>query len=379
MKLSRSLFPSLLVLVSCVAPYEPDLRADTFDILVVDGFINSTNNSATVRLSKAVPLSEDVQPSQDIVATVNIEDDGGTTFTLTNQGLGYYSLENIALDASKKYRLHVYSQSDHEYISDFIELNSTPPIDSVVWKPDDGGISIYVNTHDPSAKSGYYSWNYTETWEYTSTFFSSYKLIDGEAFSRTPEEYIYSCWSTERSTDILVGSTNLLSEDVVRNFPLTFIPGESSKLALRYSIEVEQRVLSREAYDFWIQLEKTTESLGGLFDPLPSQVLGNIRDSGASTDPVLGYFSGGAVNKQRIFIDFADLPREILSIYRPRRCVLEDVSSIPVEELRGTPNSVLLIDPVYVQGVGIVAYTTAANYCIDCRMLGGTNKRPEFW
>ena len=380
MKLSRSLFPSLVILASCIEPFEPDLHSDTFNILVVDGFINSTNNSATVRFSRAVSLSEEVPPSQDIVATVNIEDEAGTTFTLNNQGLGYYSLENIALDNSRKYRLHIYSQFDEEILSDFIELKDTPPIDSVVWRPDKDGISIYVNTHDPGAKSRYYSWNYTETWEYTSTFFSTYKLIDGEAYSRTPEEYIYSCWSTERSTDILVGSTSLLSDDVVRDFPLTYIPGESSKLTLRYSIEVEQRVLTQEAYDFWIQLEKTTESLGGLFDPLPSQVLGNIRSSGTvSTDPVLGYFSGGSVNKQRIFVDFADLPYNIISIYRPRRCVLEDVSSIAVGELPNTPNSVLLIDPVYVQGVGIVAYTTAANYCIDCRMAGGTNKRPEFW
>jgi hypothetical protein len=177
----------------------------------------------------------------------------------------------------------------------------------------------------------------------------------------------------------LVGTSERLFEDVIRNFPVAYVPGESSKLNRRYSIEVSQRVISKEEFDFKLQLQKTTESLGGLFDPMPSQVLGNIHSASDASAPVLGYFSGGGVSKKRIFIAFADLPTELQVLFRHPVCNEQDVSAIPVEGIPGTPNSVLLIDPIYVQGVGIVAYTTAPTYCIDCRWYGGTTTKPDYW
>ncbi|HEX6892095.1 MAG TPA: DUF4249 domain-containing protein, partial [Chryseolinea sp.] len=261
----------------------------------------------------------------------------------------------------------------------YVPLTNSPPIDSVVWKPDRDGISVYVNTHDPANQSYYYNWTFEETWEYNSSFFSGYKMVDGEAVLRYPEDYIYTCWLSEASTKILVSSTDRLTENVVRDFPLTYLAAGSSKLARRYSINVSQRTLTKEEYDFWLQLEKTTESLGGLFDPMPSQVTGNIRSTNNASSPVLGYFGGGSVSMERMFIDFVDMPQYVQSVFRPRFCTEEDVSSIPIQDIPGTPNSVLLIDPVYVQGVGIVAYTTAATNCIDCRYFGGTNKKPDFW
>ena len=37
-----------------------------------------------------------------------------------------------------------------------------------------------------SDKSNYYSWRFDETWEYTSSFFSTYKMVDGEANYAVP-------------------------------------------------------------------------------------------------------------------------------------------------------------------------------------------------
>jgi hypothetical protein len=380
MKLSKAACGISIALLSCVEPYEPEFKDETFDILVVDGFINTTENSATVRLSRAVPLASELPASQDVNATVNIEGEGGTIFPLINIGSGVYFADNLVIDQSKKYRVHIYSQADQEFVSDYVDMTNSPPIDSVIWKPDRGGLSVYVNTHDPADNSNYYSWRFDETWEYTSSFFSTYKMVDREAVMRYPEDYIYTCWLSEASTKILVGSTDRLSENVIRDFPLTYLAAESPKLAHRYSIDVHQRTLTKEEYEFWLQLEKTTESLGGLFDPMPSQVIGNIRSTNPSAaSPVLGYFGGGSISKQRLFIDFVDLPEYVQSVFRPRRCNEEYVSEIPVQDIPGTPNSVYLIDPIYVQGVGIVGYTTAAEDCVDCRWFGGTNKKPDFW
>lgn len=379
MRHSLLFYSFLTMLVGCLEPYQPPAITGEVDIVVVDGFLNSTDSSATVRLSHASALSSTAPPSRELNASVNIEEDNGATYSLNETGQGNYTLNNIILDKTKKYRLHIHTQSDKEYFSDYIGLTETPEVDSITWKPDDQGITIFVNSHDTEGKARYYSWNYEETWEYTASFYSNYKMVNGEALPRAQDDRIWMCWTTKSSTEILLSSSDRLSEDVIRDFPLTFVPGNSTKISRRYSIFVEQRTLTKEAYDFWTQLKKTTENLGGLFDPLPAQVLGNIWSSSDSDEPVLGYFSGGQVSKKRLFIEFRDLPDHLLRLRERAPCQEDDINSIPIADIPTTLNSVLLIDPIYVQGVGIVGYTTAVPRCIDCRLQGGVMKQPDFW
>ena len=137
------------------------------------------------------------------------------------------------------------------------------------------GINIYANTHDENNNGRYYQWRFVETWEYTSKYFPAYELRNGVALPNMVN--VNQCWITRPSSEILIASSTQLNENAIRNFPLIFIPKGSQKISRRYSIIVEQRSLTKEAYDFWNELKKTTENLGGLFDPLPSKVIGNLR------------------------------------------------------------------------------------------------------
>jgi len=94
---------------------------------------------------------------------------------------------------------------------------------------------------------------------------------------RTVDDYIFYCWNENPSTEILITSTDRLSENRVSRFPITVIPAGSRKISMLYSIQVSQRAISEEEYTFLKQLKQTTESIGGLFDPQPSQVPGNIN------------------------------------------------------------------------------------------------------
>ena len=370
---------SVISLTGCLEPYQPSAVKDEPEIVVIDGFIDATNHSATVSLSYASSLASTTPPVTVPDASVAIEESGGSSYTLNENGPGVYTREEFIVDVEKKYRLHVTMANDKEYTSDFIDITQNPDIESVTWRMNNSGVLISVNTHDPKQLSKYYRWNYVETWEYISSFFSTYKMVDGTAIERPVDERIYVCWDSHPSTEILLGSSVRLSDDVIQDYPIVFLPGNSVKISRRYSILVQQRTLTKEAYDFWLQLEKTTESLGGLFDPLPSQVLGNIKSTNDPGEPVLGYFSGGQVSEKRIFIAFLDLPDELLAMKERALCPESDVTSISVSDIPGTPNSTYLIDPIYVQGVGIVGYTTAPAPCVDCRVLGGSTKKPDFW
>ena len=368
----------LITISGCLDPYSPSHIEDSSDILVVDGFINTTDSVATVRLSHTVPMDTLSKARPEENAVVSIESDNQTIFSLQAEGNGVYALHKTFFDPSSLYRVHVRTQPGKEYQSDFTALTTSPPIDSVTWAPQPAGIDILVNTHDPAANSRYYYWTYEETWEYAASFYSTYKLMDGEYFPRGIDEQIYRCWSSFSSNEIYVGTSSALADDVIRDFPVAYVPMLSTRLKLRYSILVKQRTLTKEAFDFWQQLEKTTEALGGLFDPQPYQLLGNIHSIN-DTQPVLGYFSGGSVADKRIFVDFTELPPHLLVQRTPAPCNEERKVFIDIAEIPTTPNSVLLIDPVYQPGAGITGFFSADAFCIDCRLLGGTTQRPDFW
>ena len=367
-----------VLLTACVDPYQPPVISGDVDIVVVDGFLNSTDKSATVVLSRAVALGGGSSEPESS-ASVNVEDENGSTYALVESTQGTYTAANLPLLETSKYRLRIQTQRDQEYLSDFITLNNSPDIDSITWRQEREDINFYVSTHDPLGTSQYYLWTFVETWEYIASFYSTYKMLNGTAVERPVDERIYRCWTTKSSTQILVGSTTRLSAAVISEFPITAIEGSSPKLSQRYSILVRQRSISKEAFEFWSQLKKNSESLGGLFDPLPSQVTGNIR-SVDSSEPVLGYFSGGTVKEKRIFIPFKDLPSEIRAAREHAPCGENDISVIPIADIPMQSNSVLLIDPIYSQAASaIIAFTSATSRCVDCRSLGGTTQQPDFW
>jgi hypothetical protein len=363
---------SLAFTVSCIEPYNPPAIKEIVDILVVDGFLNSTDSSAVVKLTRAIALSDTGEPAPELNAAVRIEDENGYFYPLVETGNGNYSIHKMNVDPSLKYRLAFTTSNSTQYASDFIELKISPPIDSITYRKDPRfeSVGIYIYTHDASNPTKYYQWTYNETWEYTSGYFSSVRLQNGRVVPQ--DEDIYRCWKSQPSTEINISSSNDLREDVIRNFQLMAIPVGSSKLSRKFSLEVQQRALTKEAYDFWLQLKKTTESLGGLFDPLPSQVIGNLKNITDSGQPVLGYFSGGHVSKKRIFIKISDLPVDLRKIVPPY-C---PVDTIELAELPTYPDMNLIGPYGYpVEGYLYSGYSG----CMDCTEVGGIAVRPDFW
>ena len=369
----------LCCLTGCLDAYlPPDVQAD-LSLLVVDGFINASDQSASIRLTTTLPLDTTALPKTIDDAEVTIERSDGGAVHLPAIGDGRYETSAIALNMDAQYRLNIALSSGETYQSDFISLTRSPDIDSVTFSEGKDALNVYVNTHDPSGNSRYFKWDYEETWEHTSSFVSMYKLVDGQAYERSTDERIYICWSTAPSTSILVYNTVNLSEAVVSNFLLTAVPAGSEQLSRRYSINVKQRAVTEAEYEFWSKLRKTTEELGGLFDPQPYAVAGNIQGAN-NNNVVLGYFGGGEVKEKRIFVGMTDLPRNIANQTMRARCSPDEIQSASVSDLRFlSPVTTTLLESIYVQGVGIVGYTFSQPGCADCRTQGGTTARPAFW
>jgi hypothetical protein len=379
---AKNVFIAILA-VGCVEPYQaPDL-GQNISIMVVDGFINATAGSATVRLTKAIPLSKKDEYPAEKGAEVKISTEKGDSFTLFEQDSGRYYAYGVDVDISTRYQLSIRSGDNLHYISDYISIKQTPPIDSVTWRAEDDGITMLVNTHDDTEGSRYYHWDYTETWEYRAPWPSYYTNVNKTVIQRKPEDMPQTCYKTVPSTKIVVGSTGRLSKDVVSDFPLTYVQHGTGKISILYSIMVRQRVVDKIEYEFLQDLQRVTESVGGLFDSQPYEILGNIRSEDPSV-PVLGFFSGGFVAETRTFVRFRDLP-DNLQIWPYHYCVLDTMCSVDANlrpDLRCTidiynmpENSYLVasLDPNFPG----YSYTNAR--CADCRVQGGILTKPDFW
>jgi hypothetical protein len=361
---------------SCIDPYNPKVTDANVDYLVVDGFINS-KGATTIKLSHTFNLSSKAQPPAEKQARMYIEDERGAQYALTESttAAGTYTSAPRTLDPATKYRLHFFTKVGKEYASDYTEVKNTPPIDTLTWNTDSHGLTVNVSTHDDTNKSVYYRWNFEETWEYTSAFRSVYEYKGGQMIPR--RDNIYDCWGSNSSNTIKLANTTRLTKDALINSPLLTIPPTSVKLRIKYSILVKQCAQTPEEYKYWEILQKNTESIGTLFDPLPSQLTGNVHCINEPDVPVLGYVGAYSVTEKRMFVSRNQLPREWRTfITGYENCINMDTVAIADIPAR-FQGELIPIEPVIINGV-LIGYTGSGAPCVDCRMKG-TNVRPLYW
>jgi hypothetical protein len=217
---------------------------------------------------------------------------------------------------------------------------------------------------------------------------------------RTEAQKVYTCWRTDTSGVIVLGSAAKLGKAVIFDNPITSLTALSPKIANEYSIKVRQYALTADAYNFWVNLKKNTEQLGSIFDAQPSQINGNIHSATDPSEPVIGYVSVGSTTSQRIFISTAQLPAfgSPNENYPPGCLILPDCCLyvfIPrgtfgppgdtvnqVNEYinfdRGATNPWIPIDPI--GSPVVVGYTASFPICADCtKQKGATNIEPPYW
>jgi len=370
----------LLLTTRCKRDYNPPVLRTNPNLLVVDGFINMGANSTTAfTLSRTQKLGDSLGAyTPEGQATVTIIAGNGNSYPLQDMGNGTYNSSQLSLDPAQKYRLKITTRNGSQYESDTVSTRTAQPIDSLTWKQDDssGNVIVSVNTHDPTNNSHYYRWFYSETWEYHAPLQSELQLINGEIYyaidSLTQQFLIYYCWRSANSTDIVLGNTTTLGQDRVSQQPIGTIPNGAQKISVKYSMLASQYVLTPDAYQYWLILQKNTQNLGTLFDPQPSQLAGNIHCLTNPKEPVIGFLTASSISQQRLFIDNKQVHNwDTLALECPLRQTGWDPNNFHIYNYPDT-----LWGPYYFSGP--VLYLTKRD-CLDCREQGGTTQKPSFW
>lgn len=357
----------LLVTVGCIEPYPTPDRNSNTNTLVVDGFLNATENVIRLRLSRTVDLSSSDTVNPESKAQVYIEEKSGPKHLLNEINVGLYE-RFINIDLTKNYRIEINTKGK-KYLSDFIEVLQSPSIDSLSWRPTEDGLLILVSTHD--TQNNFFLWNHIETWEYTAAFQSGYNIDNGSFTYRMQNEDIPHCWKNIPSTEILIGTTNRLNQNIISETMITKIPLRSEKLLVKYSILVNQLAISSKAYDYWQQLKKNTESLGTLFDPQPSQVIGNVYNEDG--EEVLGYFYATTVTQKRLTLALDDLPRSHRYIGDFGLC--EEDTVLLADLPKFEPKTYNLVVGVYNLFGSLIGFKYSTHDCTDCILQGGTKTK----
>jgi hypothetical protein len=391
----KKILYTLLLFISagCTQKYIPAVKPSATNFLVVEGTLNGGQGQGLLILSRSTNLDSPATKYEQ-GAQITVQANDSSAFALQETNPGQYTAANLNLDTTKKYRVNIQTSSGDFYVSDFVPVIPNPPIDTINYQQNSGGLQISVNTHNPKNNTRYYQWLISETWEFHSAYLAKLKYVitptpQGYLYSLTPpvvayyppdpyDSSIFICWQSDSSNQILTGSSATLSQDVI-NLPIATVPSGSQKLSVLYSINVHQYGWSEQGYQFLQTMKKNTENTGSIFNPLPSQLVSNIRCLNNPSQLVIGYFNISPAREKRFFIGAADVPGWNYG----RSCPLVEIQnisdSISKYGLLFLPIVASKTKPIpFSQDLEILTFTASFPACVDCT-LSGTNVKPSFW
>lgn len=379
--------PMLLFAGSCIYDYTPVVEASTSTV-VIEGDI-LVGGYTDVRLSLTRPLdtefSEMSQNEWPEDARAWVESSSGARY----EGVGS-RIDTRSADPSLEYRLHVYYKG-RTYVSEWTPVVRSAEIDSVSYTISDDrmNLTVEVSSHG-GADNVYYRWTAKEDWEYHTPnnashyFIPAYTYDHGKLYENSTivpfqnGENTYYCWDSGRVRDLLIASTEPLSENRLIRHPLFALSCYDQRISFIYSLELTQEALSETAYRYWETMKRNSGDVGGLFSPEPFEMRGNIVNLEDPDEAVVGYISATVPEIRRIFINseqigFARIPASDREVY----------NITPLHSQKKEWNK------LYTSGYAVFVHTENGKpdefdwlprRCVDCRVWGrGTKNKPEYW
>jgi hypothetical protein len=374
------LFAFLTAIVNaCIDPYYPEI--DKYENkIAISGLIDNEpgpyyihlQHSTTIYFPEFTPLSN---------ATVYVADNLGNVENFYETEEGVYSNTSPGFQGiiGRSYQLTVIISEDQIYNSSWEKIQEPLGIESVYAEIEDHidpnfsynllGYQFYLNTEKTSNNSTYLMWKLQSTYKYKSDF-KCWQSYSGRIEPFPRPDSLMTCWKTEIVPRILIGTTQGLLGGQLIKYPLHYVSSEGRELSIRYSLLVNQYVVSETVYNYWKALQDQNDIQGSLYTQQPYQIRGNMENMNNPGDPVAGCFVAAGVSKKRVYYN-----RPPIKFNYPF-CELGDNDYDNMQNLFSTLPSEW---PIYLtMGTGYrLAYPNQE--CIDCRKSGGKLEKPDYW
>lgn len=373
------LFCIICTLSTCITAYEPEGIIGTENMLVVEGTIIAPYGTF-VKLSKSRKITEDSDYTYIKDATVSVIADDGSSVASVDPKIendtivpGEYQVkEKLTFSPGVKYAVQIKIENKL-YQSAFVEPLYSPEIDKVTWQHEEAtSVDIKVSTHNAADASRYYRWIYQEDWEIRSEYVSHFSWSRETGVVRLSVDgpnNTYYCWNKATSQSFLLGKADNLKENRINDQMLVSHKPQNTRFSYLYSMLVKQHVLSKEAYEYFQNLQKNIDQTGSIFAPQPTDMKGNIACVTNPEEVVIGYINATTETTHRIYIEGKEVA-DMADVYDCRERFYYSTT-----DLHNIAN----------QGLGILdeiekdTFVCMSSRCVDCTARGGTKKKPSFW
>lgn len=288
----------IFIATSCIDKINLD-PVDSPKLLVVDGSISNGEGPYDITLSYTSGYNTDpnyYQPNEPvnnaIVKIHNYSTFGVTSLKLTEDGV-YTTNSGFQPQIDQKYFLEI-TIGDKVYESSVETIDKAPSIDSIFYEKieNSSDVGLYINLKDNSTPNEYYQW----IWD------GYYQLLTSPPIEPDTFDCCNVCYVPAKSTKINILSDRLINGSSLNKFLVESIPVVGQVGPTDFLINVMQLKISEQYYDYLSLLKTQINSDGGLFDPLPFRLVGNIKNINDNDEVVLGYFSVFGVSNKHIKI-----------------------------------------------------------------------------
>jgi hypothetical protein len=314
-----------LVTWACVNPIKDFIQIDSTSFTTIEADISDDVQLTKVRLTSSsnrlisqfsLPISK---------ATVSITDQNGkkTTFTEGVPTGTYYPTAGFKGVVGSSYKLSVKLLTGQAYESSVETMRAVPEIENVITRFETfeqyskvdyrrAGFSVYLDFKDFPVEGDFYLWN----WKHYEKIGYCATCTDGGRYDfkkfecvqpRFPTDAILNylcdgnCWDISTNNDLNVFSDVLTNGQRVVGRQVARIPFDNWT---PYYFRLEQRSITRSAFDFYQSLISQIQTSGSLFDvPAETRFSLNIKSLTNPTEKVIGIFNVFSVRKKIFIID----------------------------------------------------------------------------
>lgn len=329
-----SLVIFMLLLTTCLDEIDLGQGEALPDGIVFQGRINAGNDGeptdVAVKLERLFIAMESNRPDQVVTAMASIENSEGQSRDLRYID-GFYraTIDNNDPDfrvaAGLGYRIRVITREGEEYLTAFDVLPEILEVEEAnaelttieILNQVDVPIEIPAYRYDvtapvryPDGSPTFIRWTLERTYKVTDT-------PEVFPFQNNDPKVCYVSRALDGGNLVLFNSLEA-TVDRVEDFLLAFDPVDF-EYAEGYVMTIFQETLSREAYEYFDQVNRIQSRESSLFEPPAGPVVGNAFDVNGLTENVFGFFYATNRTQTRIAIspEEAGNPQQLCPLSRP--------------------------------------------------------------
>jgi len=332
LKLYKFVSLQLLILVlvmSCTEIYNPEIKSDT-KALVVEGLITDGEGPFAIKLTETVPYTADMTTEIMPVrgARLIVSDTLNLAYVLSETAAGIYTLPaNFVARTGNSYKLRIETSDGNIFESSTEKLNPPLKYDSIhsffstnkfidknnnVRNVNGADVRVDLFGDIVGVKKPLCRFKTDVTVQYSFT----YNLPDTIAWH-------YFCFGWEsfvlNSTENLTDEKAVSGSQTIKNHSLGFVPYETSTYGFNmpdsanvsYYLRINQYTMNQNSFKFYQDANSQLAASGKIFDPVASQLTGNMKCINNPSKIVLGLFEVSSVSKSAYVIDIVNVSRSV--------------------------------------------------------------------